>query len=505
MLLPNINPKEIGIYLRTSTRIQRIEETMKSQFHFAELWLKRYGYDINQCRIFRDDGVSSARLISESQRSAGKLLLAACEAGQIKVVCFYATDRLVREARDFHEFENRLRKAGVRMISMSENLDSSNEDDVMLMGLFALFAERERAKITKRSLAGKARVAQEGKWTGGRAPYGYQIINKKLAIKEPEASVIRLLFDLYLKLQSTTLVMEEFHRRGILSPFGKEWWNTTTLPKFLRSKLYAGTKEYIFKDQANVIVECPAIVSAEKWERAQRLLDANLLSHRSFKANDFYILAGIAYCGHCGKIYKGWTCAGKLKGGITKWYRRYHHSHNTSECDIGRQPLIQSHIIEDLVWQDVLVWIQNPGETIQKLQSELKEEGTGGITSALKELRTKLKEAKRNKKRTIDFLYKEILSEEEATERLQEIRQEIKLIERQIAEKEQLLHSSESAQQYINDTQRLLERLHDTALNASELDKREIILTLIDRVDAFYDTQGRKRGGKVSVKLHSCF
>ena len=40
--------------------------------------------------------------------------------------------------------------------------------------------------------------AREGKWNGGFAPYGYELVNGELQIAEDEAEIIRLTYDKFI-------------------------------------------------------------------------------------------------------------------------------------------------------------------------------------------------------------------------------------------------------------------------------------------------------------------
>lgn len=51
-------------------------------------------------------------------------------------------------------------------------------------------------------MEGRRQKAREGKWNGGFAPYGYQLINGELHIAEDEAEVIRIIYD---KFANTTM------------------------------------------------------------------------------------------------------------------------------------------------------------------------------------------------------------------------------------------------------------------------------------------------------------
>lgn len=46
-------------------------------------------------------------------------------------------------------------------------------------------------------MEGRIQKAREGKWNGGFAPYGYQLIDGELQINEEEAAAIRVIYDQY--------------------------------------------------------------------------------------------------------------------------------------------------------------------------------------------------------------------------------------------------------------------------------------------------------------------
>ena len=46
-------------------------------------------------------------------------------------------------------------------------------------------------------MEGRIQKAREGRWNGGFAPYGYQLVDGKLMINEEEAEAIRVIYDQY--------------------------------------------------------------------------------------------------------------------------------------------------------------------------------------------------------------------------------------------------------------------------------------------------------------------
>ncbi|VTS12873.1 site-specific DNA recombinase [Streptococcus pseudoporcinus] len=67
----------------------------------------------------------------------------------------------------------------------------------LMISVLSAVAEIERENIRVQTMEGRIQKAREGKWNGGFAPYGYQLIDGKLLINEEEAIAIRTIFDQY--------------------------------------------------------------------------------------------------------------------------------------------------------------------------------------------------------------------------------------------------------------------------------------------------------------------
>ena len=59
--------------------------------------------------------------------------------------------------------------------------------------------ERSNERISfVQTMEGRKQKAREGKWNGGFAPYGYELVNGELQIAEDEAEIIRLIYDKFI-------------------------------------------------------------------------------------------------------------------------------------------------------------------------------------------------------------------------------------------------------------------------------------------------------------------
>ena len=102
-----------------------------------------------------------------------------------------------RNSRGLVELED-LRDAGVRIISIGDNIDFPNDDDWLKIQFQFLINEMPVTDTSKKVRSVVKRRQEEGRWLCA-APYGY-ILNKQqvFEIVPTEAEVIRTIFKLYL-------------------------------------------------------------------------------------------------------------------------------------------------------------------------------------------------------------------------------------------------------------------------------------------------------------------
>ena len=62
-----------------------------------------------------------------------------------------------------------------------------------------IFAEMERENIITQVRGGMSQKAREGEWNGGKAPLGYDLVEKKLVINEEESKTVKFIYTEYLK------------------------------------------------------------------------------------------------------------------------------------------------------------------------------------------------------------------------------------------------------------------------------------------------------------------
>jgi DNA invertase Pin-like site-specific DNA recombinase len=101
--------------------------------------------------------------------------------------------------RQLAQLAEELDTCNVVLRSATEPFDTGSAAGRMMLQMLAVFAEFEHATIVDRISAGIERRAKEGRWFGGRPPFGYLFSNEeRMLVSDPvKAPVVRRVFDLY--------------------------------------------------------------------------------------------------------------------------------------------------------------------------------------------------------------------------------------------------------------------------------------------------------------------
>lgn len=110
-------------------------------------------------------------------------------------VLVFKLSRFGRNAKDILNSLTYIKRYGVNLICKEDGLDSSTSMDKMMITILGAVAEMERENILAQTMLGREEKAKQGGWNGGFAPYGYELSDGKLHIKEDEAAIVRLVFD----------------------------------------------------------------------------------------------------------------------------------------------------------------------------------------------------------------------------------------------------------------------------------------------------------------------
>jgi site-specific DNA recombinase len=308
-----------------------------------------------------DDGVAGDDF---DGRRALHRLLAEAQPGDV-VVC-RDHSRLGRDAIDAAVTVRELvRERRVRLYyySTGQEVAFQTAIDSAMAFIQGVGAQLELEAIRSRTKEALRERVRAGRIAGGRC-FGYRLERRKdesgrpytvAVVHEPEAEVVRWIFDAYLEGHGIKAMAADLNRRGILSPSagrrGTGSWDPSAVREILRRERYRGVyvhgqKERTKKggkriarlaDPAQVLrVEVPdwRIVDDVTWERVAAELPRRGALVRAVGQNAKHPLAGLARCTCGGSIGARNT---KVSGGVRAagYGCSFHSRRGSAVCEVA--------------------------------------------------------------------------------------------------------------------------------------------------------------------------
>ncbi len=172
---------KIGAYLRVSTS----EQDVKSQKEAVRQWAKSNHVPLPEIRFFEDkkSGVNTDR--PQLQK-----LIWAVDKGRVDTVVVFRLDRLARNLRQGLEILADLADKGIRVVSISENIDFGSSTGRLIASILLAVASFERDSIVERIKAGMAASKANGKHIG--RPQNRKHLEKIRKMRDDGISVIQI-------------------------------------------------------------------------------------------------------------------------------------------------------------------------------------------------------------------------------------------------------------------------------------------------------------------------
>ena len=332
----------------------------------------------------------------------------------IDAVLVYKLDRLSRSQRDFYEFFKTLDELDMYFISTTQRIDTSDAMGKFFRDMLIIFAAFERELTSERTFEKQYAMAEKGAWLGGYVPYGYKAVNKKLIVDEQEAEMVKLAFQKYLELATTTKLANFLNAEGYrtkkrgISPGEKKFTRDAVLHLLnniqATGKINFGNK--VFKGAHK------PIISDELFNRVQKLLkvSGDNTHMTTIPKGDYYLLELIkcGYCKHDTRVATGeyyyMTASRSIKhlaDGTKKPYYYYRCVNcNKKSAEVCQMGQVQKDLIENFVFSKLFELAKKPGLLEKILETADKEKKID-----VEKLKIKHKNAENERKR-IDKILK---------------------------------------------------------------------------------------------------
>jgi site-specific DNA recombinase len=224
------NPTRAAVYTRVSTGRQAEEGySLDEQERRALEHIERQGWTPAGC--FREEGVSGAK----ARRPELDRLLAGLDA--IDVIVVSSLDRLGRSTVHLLALYDQLERAGVRLVSLREAIDTSTPVGRLLRTVLAAVAEFERDLGRERTSAGIGGRARETGKPWGTPAYGYRKTVEGHWEPDPvEAPVLQRIFAMRTELgMAKAAIARQLNRDGVPTRKGARW-SATVVSKVLSGR-----------------------------------------------------------------------------------------------------------------------------------------------------------------------------------------------------------------------------------------------------------------------------
>lgn len=227
--------------------------------------------------------------------------------GRWERVLVYKVDRFARNRYDSAMYKARLKKNGVKVMSVMEPIPEGPEG-ILLESVLEGSAEYYSANLSQNIRRGMEDNALSCKVNNGRLPLGLQKGDDgRYAIEPAGAAIVREIFERYANGENVREITDELNARGILTSHGARW-NKNSLHTILKNERYAGV--YLW---SNIRIEggIPSIISRELFDAVQERLRIVAKAPAAERTDVDYLLTGKLFCGRCGSPMVGESGTGK--------------------------------------------------------------------------------------------------------------------------------------------------------------------------------------------------
>jgi site-specific DNA recombinase len=310
-VLPSHEPRPLAIiYLRVSTKEQAARGGEAEGFSIPaqrEACLRKAQ---SMGAVVMEEFVDRGESARSADRPELQRMLRFVGEHKVTYAIVHKVDRLARNRVDDVEINLALSRAGVQLVSCSENIDET-PSGMLLHGIMSSIAEFYSRNLATESRKGMRQKALSG-GTPGMAPFGY--INTRnrtpegreirtVEVDPDRADIVRWVYKAYASGEWTlTQLRDELEHRGVTSlprpnkpakPLSR-----SNIDSILKNRYYVGTVKFEG-------VEYPGkhepLISESLWHRAYEVRQARVQSGEKPRQRPHY-LKGTLYCGQCGDI-----------------------------------------------------------------------------------------------------------------------------------------------------------------------------------------------------------
>lgn len=314
-------PLRVAAYCRVSTDGSDQANSFESQQRYFRAYIAQQP-QWELAGIFADEGLSGT---STKKRLAFQRMIACARAGTLDLIVTKEISRFARNTLDSIYYTRELRRLGVGVLFLSDNLCTLDGDAELRLAILASIAQEESRRTSERVKWGQKRRMEQGV-VFGRDLLGYDVRGGALYVNEAGAQTVREIFRKCVdEGKGAHTIARELNEAGVPTARGGAWRSSVIL-RILRNEKYCGdlvqkktyTPDYLTHEkksnrgqEAYIIVRDhhTPIIPRATFEAAGRILGQRAAAPSGqHKYSRRYPLSGKLRCGVCGCV-----CAARKK------------------------------------------------------------------------------------------------------------------------------------------------------------------------------------------------
>jgi len=415
----------VAAYARVSTDFEEQANSYQNQKEYFQQLAEKNRDKWLFVKMYSDEGISGK---NTRDRNEFMDMIEDCRNGLIDRIITKSISRFARNTKDCLEYIRELRSLGISVYFEKENLDTNDPNSDFVLTIMASLAEEESRSISRNLKWTYSKLMEKGRvFIDINQFIGYDMDEKhNLIVNHEQAKIIKRIYKEFGSGKTAAQIAKGLTEDKILTPGGKEKWQSSTVLSILRNEKYKGDlilqktyqKDFLDKRVKNV-GQAPmyiftnhheAIIDREYWDWIQMEIKRRVQKHHGeFKGTYSnatpYIMSGMIVCGECGRYYRrhrqghndgtyteAWNCTGHIMGknvcsslpihevDIQNLFMRMVNRFLNPNDELNEK---LEQVKKELLAEDIKGQIENLKKQSEKLQKELIQNMEHGVNGKL--------------------------------------------------------------------------------------------------------------------------